>query len=104
MTAPKDTLGCEGPTFQVCDDCSSPNLCRVYGSCPSTWPATQIAPDPLEQQVADMYVRLDQRQREIDEIVGSDADIDNIPGYNVRGLLLGAASLMMPGLMMWMAS
>lgn len=91
---PKDTLGCEGPTFQVCDNCSSPNLCRVYGACPSTWPAAQIVPDPLEQQVAEMYERLDQQQREI----------DNIQVYNVRGLLLGAASLMLLGLMMWVAS
>ena len=91
---PKDALGCEGPTFQVCDNCSSPSLCRVYGACPSTWPAAQIVPDPLEQQVAEMYERLDQQQREIDDI----------PVYNVRGLLLGAASLMLLGLMMWVAS
>ena len=91
---PKDTLGCEGPTFQVCDNCSSPNLCRVYGACPSTWPAAQIVPDPLEQQMTEVRERLDQQQREI----------DNIPTYNVRGLLLGAASLMLLGLMMWVAS
>ena len=61
----------------------------------------RIEPD---ESIDAMRERLEQRQREIDEIIGPDGDIDNIPGYNVRGLLLGAASLMMLGLMMWVAS
>ena len=61
----------------------------------------RIEPD---ESIDAMRERLEQRQREIDEIIGPDAEIDNIPGYNVRGLLLGAASLMMLGLMMWVAS
>lgn len=61
----------------------------------------RIEPD---ESIDAMRERLEQRQREIAEIIGPDADIDDIPAYNVRGLLLGAASLMMLGLMMWVAS
>ena len=66
-----------------------------------TRPPTRIEPD---ESIDAMRERLEQRQREIDEIIGPDGDIDDIPAYNVRGLLLGAASLMMLGLMMWVAS
>ena len=66
-----------------------------------TRPPIRIEPD---ETIDAMRERLLERQREIDEIIGPDAEIDNIPGYNVRGLLLGAASLMMLGLMMWVAS
>ena len=58
----------------------------------------RIEPD---ESIDAMRERLEQRQREIDDIIGPDGDI---PAYNVRGLLLGAASLMMLGLMMWVAS
>lgn len=61
----------------------------------------RIEPD---ESIDAMRERLLESQREIDAIIGPDAEIDNIPGYNVRGLLLGAASLMMLGLMMWVAS
>ena len=61
----------------------------------------RIEPD---ESIDAMRERLLERQREIDDIIGPDAEIDNVPGYNVRGLLLGAASLMMLGLMMWVAS
>ena len=66
-----------------------------------TRPPIRIEPD---ESIDAMRERLSERQREIDDIIGPDADIENIPGYNVRGLLLGAASLMMLGLMMWGAS
>ena len=61
----------------------------------------RIEPD---ESIDAMRERLLESQREIDAIIGPDAEIDNIPAYNVRGLLLGAASLMMLGLMMWVAS
>ena len=61
----------------------------------------RIEPD---ESIDAMRERLEQRQREVDDIIGPDGDIDDIPAYNVRGLLLGAASLMMLGLMMWVAS
>lgn len=66
-----------------------------------TRPPIRIEPD---ESIDAMRERLEQRQREIDDIIGPDGDIDDIPAYNVRGLLLGAASLMMLGLMMWVAS
>ena len=66
-----------------------------------TRPPIRIEPD---ESIDAMRERLLERQREIDGIIGPDGDIDNIPSYNVRGLLLGAASLMMLGLMMWVAS
>ena len=66
-----------------------------------TRPPIRIEPD---ESIDAMRERLLERQREVDDIIGPDGDIDNIPGYNVRGLLLGAASLMMLGLMMWVAS
>ena len=61
----------------------------------------RIEPD---ESIDAMRERLLERQREVDDIIGPDGDIDDIPAYNVRGLLLGAASLMMLGLMMWVAS
>lgn len=66
-----------------------------------TRPPIRIEPD---ESIDAMRERLAERQREVDEIIGPDSDIDNVPDYNVRGLLLGAASLMMIGLMMWAAS
>ena len=63
-----------------------------------TRPPIRIEPD---ESIGAMRERLSERQREIDDIIGSDSDI---PAYNVRGLLLGAASLMMLGLMMWVAA
>jgi hypothetical protein len=61
----------------------------------------RIAPD---ESIDAMRERLLERQREIDAIIGTDGDIGDIPAYNVRGLLLGAASLIVLGLMMWVAS
>jgi hypothetical protein len=66
-----------------------------------TRPPIRIEPD---ESIDAMRERLEQRQREIDAIIGPDADIDDIPAYNVRGLLLGAASLIVLGLMLWVAS
>ena len=66
-----------------------------------TRPPIRIEPD---ESIDAMRERLLERQREVDDIIGPDGDIDDIPAYNVRGLLLGAASLMMLGLMMWVAS
>lgn len=54
----------------------------------------------LDESIDAMRERLEQRQREVDEIIGPDADIDNIQGYNVRGLLLGASSLIVLVLML----
>ena len=66
-----------------------------------TRPPIRIEPD---ESIDAMRERLLERQREVDDIIGPDGEIDGIPTYNVRGLLLGAASLMMLGLMMWVAS
>lgn len=54
----------------------------------------RIEPD---ESIDAMRERLEQRQREIDEIIGPDGDI---PAYNVRGLLLGASSLIVLVLML----
>jgi len=66
-----------------------------------TRPPIRIEPD---ESIDAMRERLIERQREIDAIIGPDAEIDDIPAYNVRGLLIGAASLIVLGLMMWVAS
>ena len=57
----------------------------------------RIEPD---ESIDAMRERLLERQREIDAIIGPDGDIDDIPAYNVRGLLMGAAALIVLGLML----
>lgn len=57
----------------------------------------RVEPD---ESIDAMRERLLERQREIDEIIGPDGEIDGIPTYNVRGLLLGASSLIVLVLML----
>lgn len=59
-----------------------------------TRPPIRIEPD---ETIDAMRERLAERQREIDEIIGTDGDI---LAYNVRGLLLGASALIVLGLML----
>lgn len=59
--------------------------------------------DP-DESIDAMRERLIERQREIDAIIGPDGEFDDVPSYNVRGLLMGAAALIVLGLMLWVAS
>lgn len=61
----------------------------------------RIEPD---ESIDAMRERLAERQREIDAIIGPDGEFDDIQAYNVRGLLIGAAALIVLGLMLWAAS
>lgn len=58
----------------------------------------RIEPD---ESIDAMRERLLERQREIDEIIGTD---DDIPAYNVRGLLLGASALIVLALILWVVA
>ena len=63
-----------------------------------TRPPIRIEPD---ETIDAMRERLLERQREIGEIIGTD---DDIPAYNVRGLVLGASALIVLALILWVAA
>lgn len=58
----------------------------------------RIEPD---ESIDAMRERLLERQREIDAIIGTD---DDIPAYNVRGLVLGASALIVLALILWVVA
>ena len=61
----------------------------------------RIEPDETIDAMRD---RLEQRQREIDAIIGTDGNIGDIPAYNVRGLVLGASALIVLALILWVVA
>ena len=61
----------------------------------------RIEPD---ESIDAMRERLLERQREIDEIIGTDGNIGDIPAYNVRGLVLGASVLFVLALILWVVA